>query len=228
LDVGPAVDAWIPDAPPDPVIRGLERKLDVLRAQLAACREGRDPGEEGIATWSRLEVQSQRIAALEALVADLHQQLAAASAVRATVQAHRPPHEAGVPADCTDDARARQEIVACHRTLRNLGQALIEMTTREAYTAARLTEMETRLSQAASRLEQDRAEAVAKREQDRAAYERDRAAYEEDRTAFARDRAAYETRIAQLQGMRAALLSSTSWRISWPLRLVGGWWKRLA
>jgi septal ring factor EnvC (AmiA/AmiB activator) len=214
LDVDPPVEAWIPEAPPDPVMLGLERKLDVLRAQLAACREGRDPGEAGIATWSRLEVQSQRIAALEASVADLRQQLAAASAVRATIQAHRPPHDADVPPSAADDARARQEIVACHRTLRNLGQALIEMAAREAYTAARLTAMEARVAEAASRLERHRAEAAAQREQDRAMSEQ--------------DRAAYETRIAQLQAMCAAQLSSTSWRISRPVRLVGGWWKRLA
>jgi len=45
----------------DPAILGLERKLDVLRAQLAACRAGEDPGEAGVLTWSRLEDQSQRI-----------------------------------------------------------------------------------------------------------------------------------------------------------------------
>jgi chromosome segregation ATPase len=217
LDIGPAVDAWIPAAPTDPVTLGLERKLDVLRAQLAACREGRDPGEEGIATWSRLEGQSQRIAALEAVVTDLHRQLAAASAVRATIQAHRPPHDADVPATAADDARARQEIAACHRTLGSLGQALIEMTAREAYTAARLTEMQVRIGHAASQLERDRA-----------AYEQDRTRHEQDKAAYEQDRAACEARIAQLEGMRAALLSSTSWRISWPLRLVGGWWKRLA
>jgi len=203
LDVRPAVETWIPDAPPDPVMRGLERKLDVLRAQLAGCREGRDPGEEGIATWSRLEGQSQRIAALEALVADLDQQLAAASAVRATIRAHRPPQDADLPATAAEDARARHEIAACHRTLRNLGEALIEMNTREAYTAARLTEMQARLAQAANQMEQDRA-------------------------AYGQARAAYETRVADLEGMCAALLSSTSWRISRPVRLVGGWWKRLA
>jgi chromosome segregation ATPase len=207
LDAAPPVDAWIPDAPPDPVILGLERKVDVLRAQLAACREGRDPGEAGIAAWSRLEAQSQRIAALEALVADLDQQLAAASAVRATIQAHRPPHDAHAPAADAAGARARQEIVASHRTLRNLGHALIEMTAREAYTAARLAEMQARLAEAAGQLERDRAEAAAERDQ---------------------DRAEYEARIARLQGMCAALLSSTSWRISRPVRLVGGWWKRLA
>jgi len=176
-------------------MRGLERKLDVLRAQLAACREGRDPGEAGLVTWSRLEAQSQRIAALETLVAELREQLAAASSVRATIQAHRPPRDAVVPA-AADDDRARQEITESHRTLRNLGQALIEMTAREAYTASQLTQTQARLAEADSRLEQDRA--------------------------------AYEARIAQLQGTCAALLASTSWRISRPVRVVGGWWKRRA
>ena len=52
----------------DPLVLGLERKLDVLRAQLAACRNGEDPGEAGITTWSRLEHQAQQITALHAQV----------------------------------------------------------------------------------------------------------------------------------------------------------------
>jgi hypothetical protein len=52
----------------DPLVLGLERKLDVLRAQLAASRNGEDPGEAGITTWSRLEHQAQQITALNAQI----------------------------------------------------------------------------------------------------------------------------------------------------------------
>jgi len=54
-------------APPetDALIRGLERKLDVLRAQLAAAQASEDVGQAGVMTWSRLEAQSQRIILLE-------------------------------------------------------------------------------------------------------------------------------------------------------------------
>jgi outer membrane protein TolC len=54
-----------PQAETDALIRGLERKLDVLRAQLSACRAGEDDGAAGVATWSRLEAQSQHILQLE-------------------------------------------------------------------------------------------------------------------------------------------------------------------
>jgi hypothetical protein len=54
-----------PHSESDEIIRGLERKLDVLRAQLAASQAGEDIGQAGVTTWSRLEVQSQRIIQLE-------------------------------------------------------------------------------------------------------------------------------------------------------------------
>lgn len=47
------------------IIRGLERKLDVLRAQLAASIAGEDVGKAGVAHWSRLEDQSQKNQQLE-------------------------------------------------------------------------------------------------------------------------------------------------------------------
>ncbi len=59
-------DILQPSPETDAIIRGLERKLDVLRAQLIACRKGEDDGQAGITTWSRLEQQVQRIQQLEA------------------------------------------------------------------------------------------------------------------------------------------------------------------
>jgi hypothetical protein len=211
VDIDPPSEPWIDPAPPDPVLLGLERKLDVLRAQLAACRAGQDPGEAGIATWSRLEVQSQRIAELEAQLTDLREQLSVTQRLRPIIDAHAPdatpsPRPAGRTGDrmlaVTQAERVRQELVAAHRTLRKLGQSLVESAAREAYTAGVVSDLESRLTEARRDLEQER-----------------------ERHGQTTAQAAI--RLAQALAAIDALTSSTCWRLTWPIRALGGVWNRL-
>jgi hypothetical protein len=209
VDLETTDEPWGARVAPSRVILGLERKLDVLRAQLAACRAGRDPGEEGVATWSRLESQSLRIAALESLVADLRQQLSDAQALRPTILAYRPDQAAAGPwstdgaqagermVAASDVTRFREEIVTSHQTLRKLGQALIEKTVHASDAAARLTETERRLSETNHHLA-------------------------ETRVALAQ----CETRSSETQAMLDAMSSSTCWRLTRPIRAVGRLWRR--
>ena len=75
---------WLSPPLPDPVVLDLERKVDVLRAQLEACRRGEDIGAAGEATWSRLEYRAQRCAARDAEAAALLAKAAAYDAILAS------------------------------------------------------------------------------------------------------------------------------------------------
>jgi hypothetical protein len=67
----------VPPPDTDATIMGLERKLEVLRAQLATCQAGGDVGSAGIAAWTALDRQAGRMAGLEADLAATRCQLAA-------------------------------------------------------------------------------------------------------------------------------------------------------
>lgn len=94
----------------DPRVAGLERKLDVLRAQLDAARDGRDPEAAGPETWSRLEQQAQRIAELESALGRTRRE-------RLMLE--------------VELTRARDEVIASQRGQRQLGAMLVELSRRE-------------------------------------------------------------------------------------------------
>jgi septal ring factor EnvC (AmiA/AmiB activator) len=211
VDIDPPSEPWIGRAPPDPVLLGLERKLDVLRAQLAACRAGQDPGEAGVATWSRLEVQSQRIAELEAQLTELREQLSVTQRLRPIIDALAADAAGSPPSEihtgdrmlaATQAERVWQELVATHRTLRKLGQSLVETAAREACKAAVVSDLESRLTEARHDLEQER-----------------------ERHGQTAAQAA--VRLAQAMAAIDAMTSSTCWRLTWPIRALGGVWNRL-
>lgn len=91
-------------------VAGLERKLDVLRAQLDAARDGRDPEAAGPETWSRLEQQAQRIAELESALGRTRRE-------RLMLE--------------VELTRARDEVIASQRGQRQLGAMLVELSRRE-------------------------------------------------------------------------------------------------
>jgi hypothetical protein len=191
-DALPAIAQQHPEA--ETVILGLERKLDVLRAQLAACRAGEDFGQAGFETWSRLELQSLRIQALDTELATVASERDAALSALDMKDAGSADRERelyqlrrAVVAPETALQRAREEIRNAQRENIALNRALEAALLREEISPV----------------------------QENPVPEPEILEPEVDETA------------TQNALMLEAMLNSTSWRITAPLRAVAGFILRL-
>lgn len=99
----------------DPGVGGLERKLDVPRAQPEAARAGGDPDAAAPPTWSRFEQQARRIAELESALGRTRRECLMLE---------------------VELTRARDEVVAGQRGQRQLGAMLVELSRQGSVPAA--------------------------------------------------------------------------------------------
>ena len=97
---------------------GLERQIDVLRAQFAAVGAGCGPGEPGPEMWKQLKTQAEEIAALQAELAA--ERAAAIQDGSTAADGYRAKTLAAAL------SRAREELVASRRTIAQLSAALLE------------------------------------------------------------------------------------------------------